>query len=354
VLDEPQLWTPSNQGDKLARTILRNLTKTGGWAHFTGNAPATGLASVAEVFGQPEDGVLHFATRPSEEPQAEWPDDRKLWALGQVYAGVPWMDLERVLADVKSPAIPWDEKLRFSFNLRTKGSDVDRWMPSELWEAAADPELELSPTAPTFVVVRVAHDHRSAAIAAAQRRGDQVTVTCQAFAAPEGQYLSAAVLEERIHELQRAYPAQVMAVKRYSTSPRAKEYLRPRPGPEVAYHGSFFEGSAQRLTASGAVLVDVPSSHERLTPAAETLMRLVTDGQLIHDGDPETATQMSAVVAREAPKGWTVDAADGATPGEHQRIVAAQAVMLAAHRALNAPAAVLPKHFVHGLPGRAS
>jgi hypothetical protein len=292
---------------------------------------------VAEVFGDPEDGVLHFATRPSEEPQQDWPDDRKLISLGQVYRGVPWMDLERVLADVKSPerAIPWSEKKRFFFNWRVRGSAAEAWMPADLWDGAAG-AVELAPKVPTFVVVRIAHDHRTAAIAAAQRHGDQVMVTSHVHQAEGNDYLSASALEGEVLALRRAHPAMVLAPKRFS--PRGKEYLRPQPGPEVGYHSSFFESSAQRLAAMGVVMVDVPSSAERTTPAAETLMRLVTDGQLLHDGDPVTATHMGNVVAKQAPKGWAIGAADGATDGEHLPIVGAQAVMLAVHRAMTAPA----------------
>jgi hypothetical protein len=355
VMDEPQEWTPELRGPTLANTILENLTKLDGWAHFTGNAPVLGRGSVAEMLAEPAARALHIAPRPSVEPLPEMTRDELRPLVTEVYEETPWAPVERILDDIEDRAAhPWPNSRRLFLNLPWDGRDVDRWMPADLWARVADPELVLSPKAPTFVAVRVAHDHRSGAIASAQRRGDQVIVMSEAFTAPAGQYLSTGVLEERVQELRCAYPSQVMAVKKYSTSPRAREYQRPLPGPEVAYHGSFFEGSAQRLTAAGAVMVDVPSSHERMTPAAETLMRLVTDGQLVHDGDPETATQMSAVVAREAAKGWSVDAAEGATPGEHQRIVAAQAVMLAAHRALNAPPAARQKHTVHGLPGRAS
>ncbi len=36
---------------ELAQTILENLTKMDGWAHFTGNRPVLGRGSVAELMG---------------------------------------------------------------------------------------------------------------------------------------------------------------------------------------------------------------------------------------------------------------------------------------------------------------
>ena len=84
-------------------------------------------------------------------------------------------------------------------------------------------------------------------------------------------------------------------------------------------------------------MVDVPSTPERITPAAETLMSLVTSRVLVHDGDAELAAQMRNVLARPAPQGWAIDAAVDARTNQTRRIVAAQAAMLAVHRARTAP-----------------
>ena len=84
-------------------------------------------------------------------------------------------------------------------------------------------------------------------------------------------------------------------------------------------------------------MVDVPSTPERLTPAAETLMSLVTSRALIHDGDLELAAQMRNVLARPAAKGWAIDAAIDARTHQTRRIVGAQAAMLAVQRAMTAP-----------------
>ena len=57
----------------------------------------------------------------------------------------------------------------------------------------------------------------------------------------------------------------------------------------------------------------------------------MTAGTLVHDGDPETARQMSRVTARAVPKGWALASASG------ESIVAPVAAMLAVQRALTAP-----------------
>jgi phage terminase large subunit-like protein len=99
-------------------------------------------------------------------------------------------------------------------------------------------------------------------------------------------------------------------------------------------------------------MVDVPSTPERITPAAETLMSLVTSRSLVHDGDAELATEIGNVLARPAPKGWAIDAAVDARTHERRRIVGAQAAMLAVHRAMTAPRP--PSRVMHfGAPPRA-
>ena len=99
-------------------------------------------------------------------------------------------------------------------------------------------------------------------------------------------------------------------------------------------------------------MVDVPSTPERITPAAETLMSLVTSRSLVHDGDAELAAQMGNVLARPAPKGWAIDAAVDSRTHQTRRIVGAQAAMLAVHRAMTAPRP--PSRAMHfGAPPRA-
>ena len=83
-------------------------------------------------------------------------------------------------------------------------------------------------------------------------------------------------------------------------------------------------------------MVDVPSTPERITPAAETLMGLVTSRALVHDGDAQLAAQIGNVLARPAAKGWAIEAAVDARTHQTRRIVAAQAAMLAVHRAMTA------------------
>jgi len=55
-------------------------------------------------------------------------------------------------------------------------------------------------------------------------------------------------------------------------------YHRRRPGPEVLHHGAFFEPSRQRLVKAGVVMLDFPSTAERLGPAAARAVSGHPDG----------------------------------------------------------------------------
>jgi hypothetical protein len=336
------LWTPSNQGDQLARTILRNLTKTGGWAHFTGNAPVVGLGSVAEIYGEPAPGALHYATRPSAVPERDWTREQKRDHLEEVYRDVPWIPRDRVLDDIDDPAQPWADSVRFFFNTRTDEGARFSWMNRDAWATCGEHPTAMRADLPTFACVRIAHDHLSGAVAYAQRQGDRVVLRSRTFQSQTEDDLDLGSIEAYLAELHRSYPARVLGLRRFSA--RSPERLYPMGGPEIAYNGSFFERSAQELKKAGMALIDIPNSQERIAPASEQLLELVLAERLSHDADAELTKQMGAVVAKPAVKGWTLE-----RPPDGTRIEAAVAAMVAVDRAMKAPRE--PSRKVHGMHG---
>jgi hypothetical protein len=135
ILDETHLWTTANKGTKLARTIRRNAAKMGGRTLETTNAPELGEHSVAEASGDEADageaGILYYARRPSVEPDPGWTDAQLLAALDECYGDASWIDRRRLVAEVRDPATPWTDALRFYFNVRSVGAsravDPRRW-----------------------------------------------------------------------------------------------------------------------------------------------------------------------------------------------------------------------------------
>ncbi len=141
LLEESHLMTRRNGGQALARTMRRNAAKVGGRVFETSNSPELGLGSVAEATladaerGEP--GVLLLAHRPSRLPEPTMTDAELLARLDEVYAGVPWVDRLRILAEVRDPATPWEEAVRYFFNSPAGGSAV--LVEPGRWDALAAP-----------------------------------------------------------------------------------------------------------------------------------------------------------------------------------------------------------------------
>jgi hypothetical protein len=88
--------------------------------------------------------VLHYAIRPLEEPRPDWPDARLREELVKVYGDATWVKPDRLLKEVRDPANPWDEVLRFWFNVRTAG--VSRAVDPRVWDSLAFPREVLKGT----------------------------------------------------------------------------------------------------------------------------------------------------------------------------------------------------------------
>lgn len=135
VLDETELWTQSNGGVRMARTIRRNVTKMNGRTMETANAPVLGEHSVAEQtmtdVAEGKRGILLLFRRPEAEPQPDWPVERRRAALDEVYSSAWWVDRQRVLDDIDD--MPWEDALRFFFNVPSPGGA--RAMDPRLWES---------------------------------------------------------------------------------------------------------------------------------------------------------------------------------------------------------------------------
>jgi hypothetical protein len=137
VLDETHLWLRRNGGVSLAATIRRNLGKMGGTSLETCNAPMLGSNSVAEAADDDVAGVLVYAERPDEEPQADWEPERLLGVLEWVYRNSPWVKPSRILEEVQDPQTKWEDALRYYFNIRAAG--VSKAADPRVWKVLARP-----------------------------------------------------------------------------------------------------------------------------------------------------------------------------------------------------------------------
>lgn len=153
VGDEPEHWTPTNQGDELNATILDNLTKTGGRMVHTCNAWKPGIGSVAEDtwddWVAQEEGRSRADQRILYDARVAPPDtdmaDREslMTALEHCYDGSPWVDLENILQRIwRKSAKPDDSKRKY---LNWPTAPEDAWLGEKAWGRLASPLVEVEP-----------------------------------------------------------------------------------------------------------------------------------------------------------------------------------------------------------------
>lgn len=133
VLDETHLWTPRNGGTKLARTLRRNVGKMGGHSYETTNSYVPGEGSVAEgshkavLAGSP--GVYADETEAPREINGvtvdlDAPDAVLRSALEVAYEDSWWVDLDRIVNEMRDPENAWSDSKRFYLNWNDKGASA--------------------------------------------------------------------------------------------------------------------------------------------------------------------------------------------------------------------------------------
>jgi hypothetical protein len=139
-LDETGLMTVQNGGVRLAKTIRRNATGMGGRVYETTNGYMPGEGSVAEgtakSVAKGTAGIFWDAVEaPTEldgiEVNEDAPDSILKRALEVPYSGCWWVDVDRLVADIRDPDMAWNDAERFFFNWDRKGEgkavDPKRW-----------------------------------------------------------------------------------------------------------------------------------------------------------------------------------------------------------------------------------
>lgn len=124
VLDEPHLWNATNGGIRMAATLRRNLGKMGGRSIETTNAWTPGEDSVAEqtaiyadkiAEGEAVDvGLLRYHPKAIVSDLANETELRS--ALALLYRDSPWVDLDRIVAEVYDLGTHPSDARRFYLN----------------------------------------------------------------------------------------------------------------------------------------------------------------------------------------------------------------------------------------------
>ncbi len=144
ILDESHLWNQSNGGHRLAATMRRNLAKTGGRSVEMTNMWTSGSDSVAEQTASYADSVASGTAR--GDGVLRWQpighcvdlgDEQELRAgLEELYADAPWIDLDRLIAEINDGGTHPADARRFYLNQPASADDA--WIRADQWLACHD------------------------------------------------------------------------------------------------------------------------------------------------------------------------------------------------------------------------
>ena len=290
--------------------LRRNAAKMDGRTLELANAPELGEGSVAEEteehFQEGRPGILFEARRPSREPDPAMEDAELQTLLAEVYAGAPWVDLERLLREIRDPGAPWSEVARFFFNSPSAGT-----------LAAVDPALWESLHVPRQLIAgeRIAigfdgsHSHDATAL---------VACTLDGFLYPLEILERPKIAEWRV-DRSRIHRALEDAFGTYDVT-----YVYCDPWG----WSSEMEQWAARWTGK---IVDLPTnSVTRMAPAVDRFRVALAEGRISHTGD--SVLTRHVLNARLRPVGRDEDGRGRFTlekPGPGRLIDAAVASVLA-------------------------
>jgi hypothetical protein len=139
--DETGYWTEHNGGIKLADTQRRNLAGMGGRSLETTNAWDPAESSVAQrTFEANLDDVLIDYPEPPEGSVKNKRERRKV--LNFVYAGAPWVDKDRIEAEIDE-LLPTDPNQAERFFLNRIVAGADSAFDAEAYRALAKPGVDI-------------------------------------------------------------------------------------------------------------------------------------------------------------------------------------------------------------------
>jgi phage terminase large subunit-like protein len=172
------------------------------------------------------------------------------------------------------------------YHLNRWTAATQRWLPLDAWNACAGTP-NFSEGDDCYVGVDAAYKRDTSAVMAVFPKSDgKLHVLTRIFTPPGGgELLDPTLAEDYILELCQRY--NVLA---------------------APYDPWQFMRSALLLIEKGAPLEEVPQNPVRMVPAAQALYDAVTQGRIVHDGDPELAAQVDAAVMKDTgTRGWMLD-----------------------------------------------
>jgi phage terminase large subunit-like protein len=210
-----------------------------------------------------------------------------------------FLDTESVVS--RCMEIPLGEAKRYHLNLFSVGETI--WEVAGLWEGLKS-DLELDPALPIYAGLDVATIHDSSAVVWCQKLAGKYVLRAKVWDNPYP-------FGTRMHDEWRFEIAEVKEFcrelfKQYPASAITDEKGKRLPGPAFIYDPNRFVESAQEMAADGMSMVEFPQHESRLIPMSQAFFEFAKEGLLAHDGNPDLARHIRAVVATQKARGWRI------------------------------------------------
>ena len=307
ILDEPHLWTATNGGIRLAATLRRNLGKMNGRSIETTNAWTPGEDTVAELTSiyadkiaeqaadghqrVVEEGVLRYHPRAHVPDLSDGPALRD--GLVQLYQDSPWINIDRIMAEVLDPATHPADARRFYLNAVVSADDA--LVTAEEWDACEiDDVLEMGDEI-TLGFDGSKNDDSSVLVAV--RVHDRFATVIGAMEKPDRASGDWEVDREFFDGLVASAFAQYKVVGFYSDIQHFESYVDKWS----AEYGSGLKVSASTKSVVGW---DMRGRLQLNTMATERLVAGIQDGSVCHDGGG--LLRRHVLNARRRPNRWGI------------------------------------------------
>jgi hypothetical protein len=280
VADEPHLYVLA-ENRAMYRTVKRNTVKrrdAEGWFLLTSTMYAPGENSTCEeVHEAVAKGRLPGTLFDHKEPRGDvdLADDVALEAeLRHVYGpAAEWMDLRRIMAEIRDPTADENEQRRYFLNERRAGSA--RWIDPRVWAERTDASVVVADGQPVVLGFDGSISRDASALVGCTRAGHLFVV--EMWERPQGPAGEGWVVPT--DEVDQAVRTA------FNRWPVARMYADP------AWWRGWISAWAEEFGKD--IVADFPTnSAGRMAPAVEAFDTAVRTGELSHDGDSRLARHM--------------------------------------------------------------
>lgn len=302
IADETQHWLPSNEGPAMMAVAQRNLAKSrDGSARMIEitNAHLVDEGSVAEAtyeaWRQADghlDGVYYDATEAApllddagqHVPIAEWSDAQLRDGLLAARGDSTWLDVDRILAEIRDPTTSESHARRFYLN-QVWASANEEWLPVGAW-AGREEKHPIPDGSRVILAVDGSYNDDSTGIVVASLT-EPVHLDVVNVWEPDPTARDAEVRTVPIEDVEDAIRA---ACKKWRVR-------------EVNFDPYRWARTMQALAREGLPVVEFPNSPERMIAATQRFQTAVVNATVTQSGDARLARHIGNAVVRENSRG---------------------------------------------------